>query len=433
MLQTSRIMLSRAAAPRRAALTILAAQRLSVRQVPSSARQLSLLPWRKNKDPSLPIYFPKPTSTVRRSPWKKLRYAVITAAVYYFLFQVYMSVVLDPLFDWAETEWENLSEKEKMEMEQEEDEEDPEPLLFLPFPFTTKKVKQPPYRGSDPEWAGFLKISKDQAMQKSIKGQLADIVRQALERHPSIISTMGGKNIRIKRSWLDILYPPAPPPKHYVSGLIVDWDGLFWGDRPIDTSAALQLDAIMYPKAVAMSAWSFWNVLFQRTKVDISKALGLETEPPAPTWQSVMLERSREAERSKGNPSIPGPDSRPTHVTPPSQPPPNGKTAQDNSSQFPVDFAGLFRKPEGEVRLSPSLQHALHAASLTLAKHRKPIQPQPTRGCVRVDGLVELLGPSAVMTVAVVGWFDPQQKRFVSTSTEVKHVIRLKQRPLGGP
>lgn len=91
------------------------------------------------------------------------------------MWQIYMSVVLDPLFDWAENEWEALSEKEKEELEAQADKDDAEPLLFLPFPFTTKEIPQPPYKGSDPEWLAFVKVNKDPKMQKTIKCLLCHI------------------------------------------------------------------------------------------------------------------------------------------------------------------------------------------------------------------------------------------------------------------
>lgn len=31
---------------------------------------------------------------------------------------------------------------------------------------------------------------------------------------------MGGKSTKVRKMWLDIIYPPAPPPKHYISGYI---------------------------------------------------------------------------------------------------------------------------------------------------------------------------------------------------------------------
>jgi hypothetical protein len=100
-----------------------------------------------------------------------MRYAVFTIMVYYALSQIYMSVVLDPLLDWAEAEWDSLSEKEKQELEDQTDEEEDEPILFLPFPFTTKKTASPPYKGTDPEWQEFLKLNKDPKKQKEIKSK----------------------------------------------------------------------------------------------------------------------------------------------------------------------------------------------------------------------------------------------------------------------
>lgn len=93
---------------------------------------------------------------------------MFTTITLYVCFQIFATVVFDPLLDWADHEWDNLSDKEKREMEEMAGEED-DPLLFLPFPFTTKEVKQPPYKGSDPEWLAFLAVNKDQQVQKDIK------------------------------------------------------------------------------------------------------------------------------------------------------------------------------------------------------------------------------------------------------------------------
>lgn len=99
---------------------------------------------------------------------KLLNSRLLFAAVsIYICWQIFATVVFDPLLDWADLEWDSLSEKEKKEME--ELAEDDEPLLFLPFPFTTTEVKQPPYKGTDPEWLTFLAVNKDAQAQKDIK------------------------------------------------------------------------------------------------------------------------------------------------------------------------------------------------------------------------------------------------------------------------
>jgi hypothetical protein len=148
---------------------VAAAQRVSTRQTPSIQRPLSFLPWRKKIDPTLPVYFQRGATDGGRTRWRKLRYVVVSIAVYYALWQIYMSIVLDPLLDWAENEWESMSEKERQELEQEAEDEEGDPLLFLPFPFTTKEVKQLPYKGSDPEWAAFVKVNKDPKLQRQMK------------------------------------------------------------------------------------------------------------------------------------------------------------------------------------------------------------------------------------------------------------------------
>ena len=93
---------------------------------------------------------------------------VLTTFVIYTCWQVFATVVIDPLLDWAESEWESLSEKEKEEVESQAAEEG-DHILFLPFPFTTKEVKQPPYKGSDPEWQTFLTVNKDPKLQKEVQ------------------------------------------------------------------------------------------------------------------------------------------------------------------------------------------------------------------------------------------------------------------------
>lgn len=129
--------------------------------------------------------------------------------------QIFCIIVFDPLFDWADAEWEALSDKEKEEAEANHDPD--EPLVFLPFPFTTEEVKQPPYRGSDPEWQTFVKVSQDKKLLQEIKNGLANEIKRGVERNPAFNKLLGGE-VAVRKFWLDIIFPPAPPPIHYVSG-----------------------------------------------------------------------------------------------------------------------------------------------------------------------------------------------------------------------
>jgi hypothetical protein len=440
-----RIPFARTLAARRTALGVTTPKRINTTQIPATSRTISFIPWRKKPDPTLPVYFPKQkpesknTSQGRRPILRKVRYALITAAVYYTLWQVYMSVVIDPLLDWAENEWDSMSDQERQEMEREAEEGEEDSILFLPFPFTTKEVNQSPYKGSDPEWKAFVKVNKDPKLQKQMRLMLAEVVRKGFEKNPMTIKILGGKSVKVKKIWLDILYPPTPPPKHYVSGLIVDWDGLFWGDRSIDSVFAHQLNAILYPKAVALATWAFVSVLAQRTQANITKALGLgESKQQETSWQSVILERGKEHK-----PGVFGSgSSTPPQIMRPSSPAGQASpsTSPASSVQLPVtgaaqgqDLLGFVKRPVNtESAPSLSVLMALQAATLTLAQNWTPTQPAINSGCIRVDGLVELLGSSTVVAVYVVGWFDPQTKKYVNVQTRIKHAMPLKQTPLGG-
>ncbi|KAK5992641.1 hypothetical protein PT974_06056 [Cladobotryum mycophilum] len=415
-------MLRRAAVvSRHATLRSFATPHIPARHFPSSGRQISFsfLPWRRKAAPqNLPVYFPKPASppkvgAVRR----RLGRILFTTLAFYACWQIFATVVFDPLFDWADREWEALSEKEKKEMENMAEED--EPILFLPFPFTTKEVQQPFYKGSDPEWATFVAVNKDQQLQKDIN-RTCGTYSTGVERNPAYVQLLGGKDIKLKKMWLDIIYPAGPPPKHYVSGIIIDDDGIFWGDRPMDSLAASHLNMAIYPKAVALSVWTFLNSLANQTANDIAKALGFNpAPPPETTWQAAIMNRIKE----QGELGATGKQA----VKVPGQP--------ERAPNFPIhtSISEMIGSPFGsDSQVDPRIQNALQAATLTFSKNWQPAKQPPNRGCIRVDGLVELQGKTAIIAVYVLGWYDPKQRKYMGVQTGLKHLIPMKQSPAGG-
>ncbi|KAF4980153.1 hypothetical protein FZEAL_3772 [Fusarium zealandicum] len=416
-------MLARQAVLRRAAISTIPTQRTLIRQIPIRplSRQISFLPWRRQKPPSdLPVYFARPSSeggSYGARFRKRLGRVVFTTVVLYACWQIFFAVVFDPVLDYIDAEWESMSDKEKEEMENMEEEE--EPYLFLPFPFTTEEVKQPPYRGSDPEWETFVKVNQDKKLQKEIKFGLADEIKRGVEKNPAFVRLLGGGSITVRKLWLDIIYPPAPPPKHYVSGIIIDSEGIFWGDRPIDSTAANHLDKVLYPKTVALTVWTFASFLVRQTAQDVMKAIGLgDPTPPEATWQSVTLDRLKQG-------SLPGVGNQAVKVVGQSERPPQGSFPTGNGDIIGTLFGS-------ETQLDPRVQAALQAASLTFARNWRPTKSPPNRGCIRVDGVVELKGNTACMAVYVLGWYDPKLRKFMGIQTGLKHLVQLKQRPAPG-
>ncbi|KAI8688937.1 hypothetical protein NCS55_00148900 [Fusarium keratoplasticum] len=414
-------MLARQAVLRRAAISTIPTQRIVTRQIQPLTRQISFLPWRRQKPPAgVPVYFAKPKPSYGPSFRRRLGRALFTTVVFYACWQIFMAVVFDPLLDWADAEWEAMSDKEKEEVQNMAEED--EPILFLPFPFTTEEVKQPPYRGSDPEWEMFVKVNQDTKLQKEIKFGLADEIKRGVEKNPAFVRLLGGGAITVRKLWLDIIYPPAPPPKHYISGIIIDEEGIFWGDRPIDSTAANHLAKVLYPKAVALTCWTFISFLAKQGFQDFTRALGFsDPVPPEPTFHPGPLERF------KGQSGFPpaGPRNQTVRVVGQSERPPHGSFPTGNGDIIGTLFGS-------ETQFDPRIQAAIQAASLTFARNWKPTKTSPNRGCIRVDGVVELKGKTACMAVYVLGWYDPKLRKFMGIQTGLKHLVQLKQRPAPG-
>lgn len=389
------------------------------------ARHISILPWRRKpviQATNPPVYFPKPKSSPWRRPWqqpgrtillRKIGRFTLATLIFCGCYEVFMTLVWDPLLDWNDAEWESMSEKERQEII--EAEEDDPPMIFLPFPFTTKAVPQPPYKGSDPEWVTFVSINKDRKMQESIRRELSETVRRGVEKHALFSQLLGSKSIKITKRWLEIIYPRGPPPKHYISGIFVDDDGIGWTERPIDPMALKHLDTAIRPTAVALGAWTWTSLVLKSMMMDVGRVVGFGAEAPPPTtWHSTIQGRPfKDVYGGKSSSSSPGGQAINSPLGMTGEPPPG----------IGPELSDL------EKRMREHAQVASQGALLAFSKNWKPIKRPPTRGCIRVDGLVELQGEKAFMSVWVLGWYDPKAKKFIGIETRLKHLVQYKQKP----
>ncbi|KAG7137027.1 hypothetical protein HYQ45_005533 [Verticillium longisporum] len=363
---------------------------------------------------------PRQSITVQRvrfafSPRKFVRNAFVGGCVTYLCYQYYDAKVISPILQFLDREYESLSTKEKTELDKELENFDDS--IFFPIPFTTAQVQSPPYRGSDPEWAQFSRISKDKPLQERIRNELAHEVKDMVEKHP-MIGPRYGNSMRIRRYWLDIDFPPRPPPTFEQSGILWDDDGLHWAAEPMDSLTATQLHNILWPTAAAQSSWAYASTMAKQHWFQFQRLLGFDVPPPSGPFsqpRTAALDhpkfpsagRQTPDGRSADAPSGSGKGS--ADMQPPSSAPSGGKTrfSKDVDPSLPSNVPQMSTRPFMEF----------------LAKLRKtwePARPHPPRGSIIVSGFVELESQNSFIVIDVIGFWDPKKRALDSKSSVMK-------------
>ncbi|UQC87590.1 uncharacterized protein CLUP02_13107 [Colletotrichum lupini] len=345
---------------------------------------------------------------------------LIGAGISLACWHIYWSTVLNPFFRHVDREYEKLSPAEKKALDEEIAQEDAEPW-FIPFPFTTKSVNQPPYKGSDPEWLEFVKLSKQKGTQTQIRADLANWVKSSVERHP-VITARCGNSVRLRRYWLDIDFPYRPPPVFYSSGLLLQGDGLYWSTQPVDSLTVKRLQKILWPDAIAVSSWAFTSALLKQHYMDISRALGFESSKPVQTFPSVNggnMQQKTQGPLPSANRQTPDGTpaenashnvSKTTDSSQADEPESGGKTnfVRDTAISHIEGMKQITDGPAREFRRK-------------LAQSWKPTRPSPPRGCILVSGFVECELPKGFVLIDVWGFWNPKTETFETKSTFMNH------------
>ncbi|KAI8628871.1 hypothetical protein F5Y19DRAFT_475960 [Xylariaceae sp. FL1651] len=352
----------------------------------------------------------------------KVSNLVIAAGVYYACYEIYTRAIFGTLGRWLDEEEAHLTEKEREELD-----EAAEPL-FIPFPGFTKMVEPPPFRSTDPEWQTYVKISKNQALLKSIRGNLAELARRAVSNHPVLMKRCG-KETKVSKYWLDLQYPYKPPPTFVRQGLSFDEDGISWTEQPVDSLAVFRTRQALWPSALTLSLWSFSSALMTQNAITIAKFFGYETKTDPLASMQQTIERIHQ--QLKKPPGKSDPDSSSSLPSP-------GQTSESSATgALPsVDkrSAGSTTTPEtlgsgaGVGNAVPSVPSAKDMYGIRtaqehtsgpwdkfkqkLAQKWQKAPDYPPRGSISVSGLVEINTPRAIIIVDAYAWWDPQTEKF---------------------
>ncbi|KAH7319097.1 hypothetical protein BKA65DRAFT_482619 [Rhexocercosporidium sp. MPI-PUGE-AT-0058] len=351
---------------------------------------------------------------IQRVRFKKQRPKPKTIFIYiltaYVGASVYSSIVLDPLERAAIEALQNLPAEEL--------EEEPAPL-FIPFPGTTKQLPPVPYRASDPEWQEFVKFSKDKVLAQKVREELAAFVQSVAVKHP-ILSIRCGKEMKLRRYWLDVDFPQAPPPGFERKGLEIGDNYIELRTQPVDSLTVFRIRQALWPSALMKSFWSFTKVMVVDDAKRIAGMLGIRSGPPPPSLDQLLARHQQLLNKGPQAPQLSTKDNTPTQAPAVTQTP---KGMPGTSAEKP---ALMGKGSEEEQLTSKAMAFHAHffrpimAFKAKLAQTWRPAPSYPPRGSISVSGMVELDSTRAWLVFDVRAAWDPKTKEYDPRSMHIQ-------------
>ncbi|KAL2150921.1 hypothetical protein VTH82DRAFT_6019 [Thermothelomyces myriococcoides] len=319
------------------------------------------------------------------------------------------------------------------------DDHEDEPL-FIPLPGTTKRHPPQPYRGHDPEWQEFVRISKDHELQRKIKHDLARIVEKIAARSP-LVHMRAGKDPRLTRCWMDIDYPLRAPPVYERTGILITDDAIALATMPCDSYTVTQIQRFLWPRPMALGFWAFGKEAVKQTAHDVARYFGFASEdpdglqtrqnpaapPPLPPSQNPEIQRALQRLRQ-------GTTRRPEQVDDPGSIPSSPRAQSSAPAAAPDKSLGMPEKPTvDQSNRGPSKEKGFTEELIesfsssepwkrlkeTYQREQRLIKLDPPRGSILVTGIIELQTERAIIFLDVASWYNPKTKSYALETTTV--------------
>ncbi|KAJ4988064.1 hypothetical protein SVAN01_06476 [Stagonosporopsis vannaccii] len=330
---------------------------------------------------------------------------------------------LEEVDDQEANEEEDEDEDENNEDEDEDEYDDA--ILFLPTGFSRRK-QTTYYKGSDPEWQEFKKVSGDKKRIERIRQELVNMVRTSFST-PAIVAKIGEVDHKKGRVWIEFKFPDGPPPEYERPGYELTED-LEWrkATRDVESIHHQRLNRIFWPNAAAGALYEDTKRRATQTWNDFAVYMGWAEKTEHLTVQQMMQQVA-----SSSTPTSSAASPATTASTSPfgtSLP----AATQQPATHSPSSAAGSA-KDLGFPLLDPK------AVTLDLGKFRQELQKanKPNivipRGAFGVYALIEIYGSRARLTLNVVGIYDPKLGRYVGLSAGIWNQVAHRQSPKGGP
>lgn len=313
---------------------------------------------------------------------------------------------------------------EEYEDEDEDEEEYDDAVLFLPTGLSRQKPKTY-YRGSDPEWQEFKKISQDKARIERIRQELINLVRTSCSS-PAYIAKIGEVDPKRGRAWIEFKYPDGPPPEFERPGYELTED-LEWRQttRDVEPAHHHRITNLLSPTAAAAALYEDTKRKAGRSWNTFAAYIGWADQPEHLTVQQIIQQATNT--RPPSSPSSSSTATASTTTSPFTTTPP---TSSNSSNDKPPEEKALTIALPDPKTLTLDLTNLRDS----LAKsHRQTTALNTPRGAFGVHALVEVWGSRARITLNVTAVYDPKQARFVALSVNLWNQVALRQTPKGGP
>ncbi|KAG9199664.1 hypothetical protein G6514_008219 [Epicoccum nigrum] len=313
--------------------------------------------------------------------------------------------------------------EENHDGEGDDEEEYDDAILFLPTGLSRPKPLTY-YKGSDPEWQEFKRISQDRAKVDKIRQDLVNIVRTMCTL-PEYAAVIGPVDHSKGRVWIEFKFPDGPPIEFERPGYELTED-LEWRKttQDVDATHHVRIMRLLQPTATATALYKDTKRKVGQAWNNLSVYMGWTEKIEPLTVQQVMQQTK--------NPSTPSPPA--VSSTAASSVSPFGTlpgASQRPAAQSPSSGAGS-EKELGFVLPDPkSLTLDLGQFRQDLRRKVAPVPHMP-RGCFLTKALIEVHGEKARVTFNLQAVYDPKFGRYVTVTPSVWNFSKHRQAPKGG-
>lgn len=330
---------------------------------------------------------------------------------------------LDEVDDEEANEEEDEDEDEDDEDEEEEDYDDG--IFFLPTGFSRTKPTSF-YKGSDPEWQEFKRVTQDKARIERIRQELVNIVRTQCST-PAVVAKIGEVDHKKGKVWIEFKFPDGPPAEYEQPGYKLTED-LEWRKtmRDVEPTHHTLLKKLLWPNVAAGVLYVDTKQKATRTWNDFAVYMGWAEKTEHLTVQQMMQQAT--------SPSAPTGSAAPPATTSPASPfgtslPP---ATQQPAAPSPSSAAGSTKELGFPFPDPKALTLDLGKFRQEFQRANKPDLVVP-RGAFGVYALVEVYGSRARLTLNVVGVYDPKMGRYTGLHAGIWNQSAIRQVPKGGP